>query len=169
MAHVSKSSIVFKILSFSSSLFGGAEELARLLHPASIQTASKVCVYVNSCLLVMLSQPRTKHRLPHWIVGAISLAHTSDGLQLAHRVGVHSSMGMAPSWAFFKGVFVSDTCPVASWSSPRTFVQFYLLDATAPLVAPSVPSQQYTSALRRDSSLVVALPGGIACCTERMD
>lgn len=60
---------------------------------------------------------------------------------------------------FFKGVFLSDTCPVASWSSPRTFVQFYLLDVTAPLVAPSVLSQQYTSALRCDSSFVAALPG----------
>lgn len=129
-----------------------------------------MCVYVNSCLLVMLIQPRTKHRLPHWIVGAISLAYTRDGLQLAHSVSVHSTMGMATSWAFFfKGVFVSDTCPVASWSSPRTFVQFYLLDATAPLVAPSAPSQQHTSALSRDSSLVVALPGCIMCCTKWMD
>lgn len=141
-------------------MFGGAEELARLPVPPS-------CIYIDHIRGVCLcEQLFTCHAKP-----AKDKTQASPFDCGCYLPGIHqwrSSVGVCSQpWAwqphglFFKGVFVSDTCPVASWSSPRTFVQFYLLDATAPLVAPSVPSQQYTSALRRDSSLVVALPGCI--------
>ncbi len=45
----------------------------------------------------------------------------------------HSTRGVAPSQALFRGVLLEDICVVAGWSSPHTFVRFYSLDVdTAP-------------------------------------
>ncbi|TKS65234.1 hypothetical protein D9C73_027835 [Collichthys lucidus] len=83
-------------------------------------------------------QPVTKQRLAHWVVEAIALAYTSRGLQPPAGVRAHSTRGMAASWALFRGVSVQDICSAASWSSPLTFVRFYMLDVSGPCVASAV-------------------------------
>ncbi|XP_010773556.1 uncharacterized protein, partial [Notothenia coriiceps] len=83
-------------------------------------------------------KPVTKQRLSHWIVEAIALAYTSQGLQAPPGLRAHSTRGLATSWALFKGVSIQDICAAASWSSPLTFVRFYRLDVSAPSVAHAV-------------------------------
>ncbi|KAK5897969.1 hypothetical protein CgunFtcFv8_015427 [Champsocephalus gunnari] len=80
-------------------------------------------------------KPVTRQRLSHWIVEAIALAYTSQGLQAPTGLRAHSTRGLATSWALFKGVSIQDNCATASWSSPLTFVRFYRLDVSAPSVA----------------------------------
>ena len=83
-------------------------------------------------------KPITKQRLSHWVVEAIALAYTSQGLQPPVGLRAHSTRGLAASWALFRGVSVRDICAAASWSSPLTFVRFYMLDVSAPCVARAV-------------------------------
>ena len=83
-------------------------------------------------------KPITKQRLSHWVVEAIALAYTSQGLQPPAALRAHSTRGMAASWALFRGVSVQDICAAASWSSTLTFVRFYMLDVSAPCVARAV-------------------------------
>ncbi|XP_034065716.1 uncharacterized protein LOC117542252, partial [Gymnodraco acuticeps] len=83
-------------------------------------------------------KPVTRQRLSHWIVEAIALAYTSQGLQAPTGLRAHSTRGLATSWALFKGVSIQDICAAASWSSPLTFVRFYRLDVSAPSVARAV-------------------------------
>ncbi len=78
-------------------------------------------------------KPVTKQQLSHWIVGAISLAYGSKGLQAPAGLYAHSTRKMLTSWALFRGVSIQDTCLVASWASPHTFERFYKLDVIAPL------------------------------------
>ncbi len=70
--------------------------------------------------------PVTKPRISRWLVDAITLAHSSSGLQCPIRVRAHSTRGIASSWAWSSGVSISDICEVAGWSSPSTFARFYL-------------------------------------------
>ncbi|KAK0143064.1 Sphingomyelin phosphodiesterase 4 [Merluccius polli] len=77
-------------------------------------------------------KPVTKQRLSHWVVEAIALAYTCQGLQPPVGLRAHSTRGLAASWALFRGVSVQDICAAASWSSPLTFVRFYMLDVSAP-------------------------------------
>ncbi len=72
--------------------------------------------------------PVTKPRIFRWLVDAITLAHSSSGLQCPIRVRAHSTRGIASSWAWSSGVSISDICEVAGWSSPSTFARFYNLD-----------------------------------------
>ena len=83
-------------------------------------------------------KPVTKQRLSHWVVEAIALAYTSQGLLPPSGLRAHSTRGLAASWALFRGVSVQDICAAASWSSPLTFVRFYRLDVSAPCVARAV-------------------------------
>ncbi|XP_038139793.1 uncharacterized protein LOC119782750, partial [Cyprinodon tularosa] len=83
-------------------------------------------------------QPITKQRLAHWVVEAIALAYGSRGLQPPAGLRAHSTRGMAASWALFRGVSVQDICSAANWSSPLTFVRFYMLDVSGPCVASAV-------------------------------
>ncbi|XP_038128389.1 uncharacterized protein LOC119774782 [Cyprinodon tularosa] len=83
-------------------------------------------------------QPITKQRLAHWVVEAIALAYGSRGLQPPAGLRAHSTRGMAASWALFRGVSVQDICSAANWSSPLTFVRFYMLDVSGPCMASAV-------------------------------
>ncbi|XP_059182347.1 uncharacterized protein LOC131961092 [Centropristis striata] len=83
-------------------------------------------------------KPITKQRLSHWVVEAIALAYAGQGLQPPVGLRAHSTRGVATSWALFRGVSVQDICAAASWSSPLTFVRFYMLDVSAPCVASAV-------------------------------
>lgn len=70
----------------------------------------------------------TKQRLSHWMVEAIALAYTSQGLQLPERLQAHLTRGLAASWAaLFKGVCLT----AASWSLQLIFVRIYMLDISA--------------------------------------
>lgn len=83
-------------------------------------------------------KPVTKQRLSHWVVETIALAYTSQGLQPPAGLRAHSTRGLAASWALFRGVSVQDICAAVSWSSPLTFVRFYMLDVSALCVARAV-------------------------------
>ena len=83
-------------------------------------------------------KPITKQRLSHWVVEAIALAYTCQGLQPPVGLREHSTRGLAASWALFRGVSVQDICAAASWSSPLTFVRFHKLDVSAPCMARAV-------------------------------
>nr|XP_046244201.1 uncharacterized protein LOC124058723 [Scatophagus argus]XP_046244202.1 uncharacterized protein LOC124058723 [Scatophagus argus]XP_046244204.1 uncharacterized protein LOC124058723 [Scatophagus argus]XP_046244205.1 uncharacterized protein LOC124058723 [Scatophagus argus]XP_046244206.1 uncharacterized protein LOC124058723 [Scatophagus argus]XP_046244207.1 uncharacterized protein LOC124058723 [Scatophagus argus]XP_046244208.1 uncharacterized protein LOC124058723 [Scatophagus argus]XP_04624421 len=77
-------------------------------------------------------KPVTKQRLSHWVVEAIAFAYTSQGSQSPVGLRAHSTRGLAASWASFSSVIqfrvsVQDICAAASWSSPLTFVCFYML------------------------------------------
>lgn len=85
-------------------------------------------------------RPITKQRLSHWIVGAIALAYTSQGLQAPEGLRAHSTRGLAASWALCKGVSIQEICAAASWSSPLTFVRFYKLDVSPLSLAHAVLS-----------------------------
>lgn len=57
-----------------------------------------------------------------------------QGLQPPEGLQAHSTRGLAASWALFRGVFLQDVCAAASWSSPLSFVCFYMLNVSAPCV-----------------------------------
>ena len=83
-------------------------------------------------------KPITKQRLSHWVVEAIALAYTSQGLQPPVGLRAHLTWVLAASWALFRGVSVQDICAAASWSLPLTFDRFYMLDVSTPCVALAV-------------------------------
>ncbi len=72
-----------------------------------------------------------KQRFSRWIVGAITLAYPSLGLQCPIGVGAHSTRGVASSWAWSSGVSIAEICAAASWALPSTFARFYSLDVPA--------------------------------------
>lgn len=51
---------------------------------------------------------------------------------------VHSTHGMAASWALFRGISVQAIYSTVSRSLLLTFIRFYMLDASAPCVASAV-------------------------------
>jgi len=57
----------------------------------------------------------------------------------------HSTRSLATSWALFRGLSVQDVCAAASWSSPLTFVSFYMMDVSAPCMALDKLVWQYES------------------------
>ncbi|XDV28074.1 hypothetical protein PO909_031470 [Leuciscus waleckii] len=73
----------------------------------------------------------SKQSLSRWIVDAIALAYTSKGLQCPIGVKVHSTRGMASSWAWSSGIALQDICMAAGWASPSTFIRFYNLEVPA--------------------------------------
>ncbi len=138
--------MTFELLSYCPPPFA-SEEQERLycLGPVHVlRTYIDRTQSVRLCdqLLVCFANPvkgkaLSKQWLSHWIVEAISLAYNSRGLPLPQGGRAHSTRGMTTSWALFKEVSLSDICAAASWSSPHTFVRFYLLDVTATSVAHS--------------------------------
>nr|XP_054591823.1 uncharacterized protein LOC129156244 [Nothobranchius furzeri] len=83
-------------------------------------------------------KPVSRQRLAHWIVEAISLSYKCKGAEPPLGVRAHSTRSMATSWALFRGESVQDICAAASWTTPLTFVRFYRLDVSQPLLAHSV-------------------------------
>ncbi len=75
----------------------------------------------------------SKQRISHWVRDAILLAYEVQNLPSPLSLRAHSTRGIAPSQALFRGVPLEDICVAAGWSSPHTFVKFYNLDVdTAP-------------------------------------
>ncbi len=58
---------------------------------------------------------------------AISLAYEVQNLPSPLSLRAHSTRGVAPSQALFRGVLLEDICVAAGWSSPHTFVKFTTL------------------------------------------
>ncbi len=75
--------------------------------------------------------PVMKQRLSKWIVDAVMLAYSSLGLQCPIGVRVHSTRGIASSWAWSSCVSITEICAAAGWASPSTFARFYNLDVPA--------------------------------------
>lgn len=65
------------------------------------------------------------------MVQAIGLAYSSHGLQPPQGLRVHTTRGLAGSWALFRGVDLREICTAASWSLPLAFVFFYMLEGSA--------------------------------------
>ncbi len=70
----------------------------------------------------------SKQRISHWVRDTISLAYEVQNLPSPLSLRAHSTRGVAPSQALFRGVPLEDICVAAGWSSPHTFVKFYNLD-----------------------------------------
>ncbi len=71
-----------------------------------------------------VGKPLTKQHLSHWIVEAIAPCR---GLPPPAGLHVHSTCGMAASWALFEGVSVEEICAAASWAMLlhlRCLIQF---------------------------------------------
>ena len=70
--------------------------------------------------------------------GRYTMAYEAKGVQPLGGIRAHSTRGLAPSWALFRGVPLQDICSAASWASPHTFERYYRLDVTRTSVAHSV-------------------------------
>lgn len=73
-----------------------------------------------------------------WLVEATALASSSQGWRPPEGLRAHPTRSLAPSWALFRGVDLQEICAAARWSSPLTFVRFYMLDVSAPSVPRAV-------------------------------
>ncbi len=73
-------------------------------------------------------QPVSKQRLSHWVVEAIALAYSSQGMECPIGVRAHSTRAVGSLWAWTKGSSIKDICMAAGWTSQNTFARFYNLD-----------------------------------------
>ncbi len=69
----------------------------------------------------------SKQRMAHWIVDAITLAYEAQGVPCPLRLRVHSTRGVASSWALARDASLADICRAAGWATPNTFARFYSL------------------------------------------
>lgn len=90
---------------------------------ASLRTSDQLFVSWASSHRVKLA---TKQRFCHWVVHAIALAYSSQVLQPPEGLQTHSTRGLATSWALFRGMDLWKICATMRWSSPLTFVRFYV-------------------------------------------
>lgn len=58
---------------------------------------------------------------------AISLGYEAGGLASPLGVHTHSTRAVASSQALFKDSSLEDICAEAGWTSPSTFIKFYIL------------------------------------------
>lgn len=70
--------------------------------------------------------------------GGVALVHASQVLLSQSGLHAHSTLVEATSWVHFSDVSVQVLCVVASWSSPLTFVRYYKLEVSAPLMEQAV-------------------------------
>ncbi len=69
-------------------------------------------------------QPVSKQRLSHWVVEAIALAYSSQGMECPIGVRAHSTRAVGSLWAWTKGSSIKDICMAAGWTSQNTFARF---------------------------------------------
>ena len=86
---------------------------------------------VTTQLLITTTQPysgASRDTVSRWIVRTIktSLPDWPGDSRVTARA--HDTRGLTTSWAFFKGVPLSDIIQAASWKTPSTFVSCYLKD-----------------------------------------
>ena len=107
-----------------------AEAELHLLCPVRAPGARPRSAPRNSCLCVIatLAGALSKQRFPRWICEGVCLAYARQGLAPPLGVKAHLTRGVAASMALLRGVPVEDICAAASWSSPRPFARFYMLD-----------------------------------------
>ncbi len=55
-------------------------------------------------------QPVSKQRLSHWVVEAIALAYSSQGMECPIGVRAHSTRAVGSLWAWTKGSSIKDIC-----------------------------------------------------------
>ncbi len=82
---------------------------------------------MNSCLYVLdLLTRGPLHLSKGWASGWSRLAYESAGQPSPMAVRSHSTRSMVASKALISGVALQEVCDAAGWSSPHTFVRFYL-------------------------------------------
>ena len=79
-----------------------------------------------------MGRPLSKPSLSRWIGEAIGLSYASLSSEPPEGLRAHSTRGVSSSWVLLKGVSVEDICRTASWSSPHTFIRFYMMDVAEP-------------------------------------
>ncbi|XP_033932401.2 uncharacterized protein [Pseudochaenichthys georgianus] len=77
-----------------------------------------------------IGQPLSTQRLSHWLCEAVSQAYVSSGVEPPENIKAHSTRGISSSTALSGGMSVEDICMAASWSSPCSFIQFYLREVS---------------------------------------
>lgn len=73
----------------------------------------------------------SKQTIARWLQDTITLAYELMEVPVEdrpHRVHAHSTRKLSTSTAFEQGVDVETICQAATWSTPKTFFQFYRLD-----------------------------------------
>ena len=69
--------------------------------------------------------PRSRDTITRWLVAAI---RSDANVPTSERVTAHEIWAASTSWAFFKGVSLSDITQAACWKTPNTFTDCYLRD-----------------------------------------
>nr|XP_033946513.1 uncharacterized protein LOC117452146 [Pseudochaenichthys georgianus] len=87
-----------------------------------------------------LGQPLSAQRLSHWLCEAVSQAYVYSGVDPPENIKAHSTRGISTSMALHGGMTVEDICNAASWSSPCSFIRFYLRDVSHSSLTHSVLS-----------------------------
>ena len=70
-------------------------------------------------------KPAAKQTLARWLVSVIVGAKAVTG---SDRPSAHSTRAIASSWAFQRGISVSEICNAVSWKSQSTFTSVYMKD-----------------------------------------
>ena len=87
-----------------------------------------------------IGQPLSAQRLSHWLCEAVSQAYVSSGVDPPENIKAHSIRRISTSTALHGGMTVVDICTAASWSSPCSFICFYLRDVSHSSLTHSVLS-----------------------------
>jgi hypothetical protein len=69
--------------------------------------------------------PASRDTITRWLVTAI---RSVAKVPTSERVNAHEIRATSTSWAFFKGVSLSDITQAACWKTPNTFTDCYLRD-----------------------------------------
>ena len=77
-----------------------------------------------------LGLPLSAQRLSHWLCEAVAQAYLCSGVDPPESIRAHSTRGILTSTALHGGMTVEDICTAASWSSPCSFIRFYLQDVS---------------------------------------
>lgn len=66
-----------------------------------------------------------------WLQGCLPSVYNSSGLEHPEKLRAHSTKGISSSTALHGGITVEDNGTAASWSSPCSFIRFYLHNVCA--------------------------------------
>ena len=96
------------------------------LLPIYLKKVKQLRTDVNSLFVTHVKPYKrpSAQTVSRWLVQLIQMAYEKEGLILDKVTG-HSTRALAPSWAEFKGVPVSEILRVADWASAKTFYSHY--------------------------------------------
>ena len=102
---------------------------ARGSHPALPNLAIEVCGHGGGSESTALHSSQRLFVF-YWLCEAISQAYLPSGAGPWGTIRAHSTGEISSSMAPHRGMTVVDICAAASWSSPYSFIQFYLRDVS---------------------------------------